>query len=110
MEITLRRAKNVTYVTTALFMIIASIFVLFGALIVQAIYFVLMGFVGSALGGAIAVGYFHLVYKRLAEDCNCPVEDIYYAIEVAGWQTGWIRNNIPSFSSHLAEEKRKRAR
>ncbi len=63
---------------------------------------------GALIGTIIANVMIYSYNKRLSEDCNCEVEDIYYAIGNFGWSTKWIRENATMFSYYLNKEKLKK--
>lgn len=63
---------------------------------------------GALIGTIIANITIYSYNKRLSEDCNCEVEDIYYAIGNFGWSTEWIRENATKFSYYLDKEKLKK--
>lgn len=66
------------------------------------------GIIGSLVGklGLLVWNYFS--YSRLAEDCSCEVEDIYFARNTLKWNIDWIKENFSQFNYHLEKEKRKR--
>jgi len=109
MKYSFRRALMIVLLMTSVSVILASIILLTTAsTFSQAGLFVLMNFFCSVTGNAIAMMITHTENKHLADETNCPVEDIYYAREEIGWDKTWIKENIPSFYSLLQAEKRRR--